>query len=320
MSIARTWVFPIIRLVIFAVIALALAKIAFFSGATDSPTNPDVPYAEIVEPQVAVAIGTIRNDVTMDALVTPKPAVAVPASLTGEVKRVFVAAGDSVKKGDALVQLSSELPVESDDPEDVGKTYTKWATVVAPAAGTLSSFTALTGQSFSIGDPVGQIAPPSFVVTGTLAPDQLYKLIDEPETAEVQITGGPAPFTCKHLTISTPLAGATTEGEATGTTVTCSVPKKMKVFSGLAAKLTIAGGLAENVLTVPTTAVEGSAETGNVYVLDAAGTPTPKAVKLGLNDGKLVEITDGLAKGDSVLEFVPGAECDPAVQVCEEQG
>jgi multidrug efflux pump subunit AcrA (membrane-fusion protein) len=218
--------------------------------------------------------------------------------------------------------LSTELPVESDDPDDAGKTYTQWATVAAPATGTLSSFTALVGQSFSIGDAVGQIAPPSFVVTGTLAPDQLYKLIDEPESAEVQITGGPAPFTCKHLRISTPLAGATTEGETSGTTVTCSVPKKMTVFAGLAAKLTIAGGLAENVLTVPTTAVEGSAETGNVYVLDADGTPTAKAVKLGLNDGKIVEITGGLAEGDSVLQFVPGAEaeCDPNMEICEGQG
>ena len=43
------------------------------------------------------------------------------------------------------------------------------------------------------------------------------------------------------------------------------------MFSGLAADMTIAGGIAENVLIVPITAVQGAADTGIVYVIAADG-------------------------------------------------
>ena len=37
-------------------------------------------------------------------------------------------------------------------------------------------------------------------------------------------------------------------------------------------------------------------------------------MKLGLNDGSKVEVTSGLAEGEMVLEFVPGAAANPAMQ------
>ncbi|WP_414172242.1 hypothetical protein [Clavibacter tessellarius] len=60
-------------------------------------------------------------------------------------------------------------------------------------------------------------------------------------------------------------------------------------------------------LTLPTTAVEGLADTGNVWLASESGEPEERAVGLGISDGKVVQITSGLAEGDMVLEFVPGA-------------
>jgi membrane fusion protein, macrolide-specific efflux system len=179
-----------------------------------------------------------------------------------------------------------------------------------------SSFSALVGQLFSVGDAVGQIAPPSFHVSGSLAPEQLYRLLEQPTEAEVSITGGPAPFTCTGLTITTPLAGqdSSGDGSSSGPTVTCGVPPEIVVFSGLTAQITIAGGVAENVLTVPITAVEGTSETGNVYFVLPDGSTEVRPVSLGLNDGISVEVKTGLAEGDTILEFVPGAvPIDPSV-------
>lgn len=144
----------------------------------------------------------------------------------------------------------------------------------------------------------------------------------------MSITGGPGQFTCTGLTITAPLAGAGSAGAGSsdpgtagpgtsadapgvgssgGTTVRCAVPAAVKVFSGLAAEITIAGGKAENVLTVPTTAVKGSAQSGVVWLVTKQGTPQKHDVKLGLTDGKNVQITDGVAAGDEILQFVPGA-------------
>jgi multidrug efflux pump subunit AcrA (membrane-fusion protein) len=304
----RTWIFPIIRILIFAAIAVALVKVAFFAD-TEERADVDSPSAEIVEPQYEVAIGTIKNDVEMTGTVLPKPAVPIAATLTGEVTGVSVKQGATVEKGDAILTLTAETV------NDKGDVEKKVVVVLAPASGTLSSFSALVGQSFATGDPVGQIAPPTFIVTGSLAPDQLYRLVDQPKSAKVTITNGPAPFDCKRLRITSPLAGAEAEtgGEAAtgGPTITCAVPSSVTVFAGLGAKLTIPGGSAKDVLIVPTTAVEGIAQTGNVYALLPDGTTEKRPVKIGLSDGHNVEITEGLAAGDLILQFIPGAPAIP---------
>jgi hypothetical protein len=58
---------------------------------------------------------------------------------------------------------------------------------------------------------------------------------------------------------------------------------------------------------VPTTAVEGIAESGNVYFVLPDGSTELRAVTLGLNDGFNVEVKEGLAEGDMILQYVPGA-------------
>ena len=301
MGIARKWVFPIIRIVVFVAIAAALVKIAFFAD----PVIDDaaVPTGEIVEPQVPVAIGTIQNDVTLTGTVANDPAIPIKATLSGVVYDVYVSAGQYVDAGTEILRLRADV-INPD-----GTQYVDYETVTAPIAGTLSTFTALEGQTFSVGDDVGKVSPASFSVSGTIAPEQQYRLLNRPTEAQVTITGGPAPFTCTGLTITAapPATNDGGSGAPANPTVRCAVPADVTVFPGLSASLVIAGGVAENVLVVPITAVEGSAQTGNVYVLLPDGTSEPHPVTLGLNDGINVEVKDGVAEGDMILQFVPGA-------------
>ncbi len=302
-SIARKWVFPILRIVVFAVIAAALVKLAFFADPVEQ--SGEVPTGEIVEPQIPVVLGTIQNDVVLSGSVNANPAIPVKATFGGEVREVLIKQGKVVKKGTPILVVRAELVNLNGTP------YTRTETITAGAAGVLSSFSVLVGQVVGIGDVVGQVAPQSFNVTATIAPEQLYRLTEQPTEAQVSVQGGPAPFTCGKLAIITALPGSggdgSGEGEGTGTTVRCSVPGDVRVFPGLVADLTIAGGIAENVLTVPMTAVQGAADTGIVFVVLEDGTHEERPVTLGLNDGINVEIIDGLTEGELVLQFVPGA-------------
>jgi macrolide-specific efflux system membrane fusion protein len=323
-GIARKWVFPIIRILIFAAIAAALIKLAFVGGVAAS-SDAATATGQVTDPQVAVTTGTIHNDVVLDATVSADPAVPVRATLAGEVRKVLVAAGQGVAVGTPILTIRAQVPNAD------GTTSVKTATVVSGAAGVLSDLPVLVGQLVSVGDTVAQVAPPSFSVTGSLAAAQQYRLLNKPTDAQVAITGGPAAFTCTGLTITSPLAGAgsgstagtgsggsdgsSTGATTSGTTVRCSVPADITVFGGLAAKMTISGGVAENVLVVPITAVEGSAGTGVVYVADPkGGKPTTKKVTLGINDGQQVQLTGGVVKGDMILEFVPGALVEQATK------
>jgi hypothetical protein len=310
-GVTRRWVFPIIRILIFLAIAGALIKIAFFSGAT-AGTDPTVPSGQISEPVVPVTIGTITNDVKLDATVNADAALPVKATLAGEVKTVAAHVGQVV---DAKTPV---LTIRSEDVTDDGTPVVKTVTVLAGSAGTLSSLPVIPGQIVAVGDAVGQVAPATFNVTGTLKAEQQYRLLNNPTEGLVAITGGPAPFTCTGLTITTTLAGAgagadssgTQDGDTPssgGTTIRCAVPPGVTVFAGLAAKLTVSGGVAKDVLVVPTTAVQGVTQAGTVFSKNTSGRIVKHPVTLGLTDGKNVQVLTGVAKGDSILQFVPSA-------------
>lgn len=333
MGIARTWVFPILRILLVAILAAALVKLAFFP---DRPADaaPAEPTAAIVEPRVTAALGTITNDVVVKATVSADAAVPLKSTAAGTVNKIFIAQGAQVNAGDVVFDV--KVPIERDPADSVdaeGKpkpALYRWEDVTAPAGGTLSSLTVITGQEVTVGAVTGNVAPPSFSVSGTLEPAQQYRLLNRPTEATVTITGGPAPVTCGSLRITTPLAGSssgggdtassgeTAGGATTGgsaTTATCAVPGDVTVFSGLAAEMTIAGGTAENVLLVPTTAVRGAAQSGTVWITSADGAAEERPVALGLTNGTQVQITQGLAEGDEILEFAPGAMA-PAKDGC----
>lgn len=350
-NVMRKWVFPILRLLVVAAIAVALVKLAFFADAAEAQ-DPAQPTGQVVEPQIPVALGTITNDVTLSGTVSADAAVPVKAVAAGTVDEIFFAAGATVAAGDKIYDIKVETvrdPVETTDPATgmIAITQPKPAVtfekVFAPADGVLSALTVIHGQSVAIGDTTGQVAPPSYSVSGSLSPEQQYRLVTQPTEASIAITNGPAPFTCTGLRITTPLAGAdaggsgggtdpasgtgTGAGGAGGTTVSCAIPAEVTVFPGLAAQITIAGGKAENVLVVPTTAVKGSAETGVVWFVLPDGTTEERPVTLGMNDGTSVQIVEGLAEGDLINQFVPGATavsgCSTAPdgsEVCPEPG
>lgn len=329
MGTARRWVFPILRLALVAVIAIALAKLAFFPDRPPEEASA-LPTGAVVDPVIPVARGDIANDVVLDAVVSADAAVPVKTTAAGTVNKLYAQTGGAVAEGDTLFDVKVEIvrdPTSSVDAE--GKPLPaafRYVEVSAPIAGTLSSLDVIAGQTVAIGEVAGHVAPPTFSVTGTLQPAQRYSLVNEPTEALVAIAGGPAPFTCTGLAIVTPLPGASAEavggasgaGVTTGTgsgasgasstTVTCPVPSEVTVFPGLAAQMTIAGGRAEGVLVVPTTAVRGGAQSGTVWVVGEDGAPQERAVALGLGDGRQVQVTEGLTEGENVREFAPGTE------------
>ncbi|RWR21573.1 hypothetical protein D8Y23_03810 [Microbacterium enclense] len=323
MGIARTWIFPILRMLLVAIIAAALIKLAFFPD-RPAEADPAQPTGTIVEPTVAVMTGTITNDVVITAAVSADPAVPLKSTAAGTVNRIFIAQGATVAQGDVIFDV--KVPIERDPADSVdaeGKpkpAIFRYEDVEAPIAGTLSSLSVIEGQELAVGAAAGNVAPPSFSVSGSLEPAQQYRLLNRPGEASVTITGGPAAFTCTNLRITTPLAGeqadtAPTSGDTgsaggaagSGTTATCAVPGDVTVFARLAAEMTISGGIAENVLVVPTTAVRGAAQSGTVWVSTPDGAAEERAVALGLTDGSQVQITEGLTEGEQILEFAPGA-------------
>lgn len=321
MGVTRRIIFPTLRLIIWAVIAVALAKIAFTGTKVTTTSDALEPTGQVVEPTVTVESATITNTVSVAANVVTDPSVQVKATLAGTVLKLVAADGQAVAAGDPVLTIRQETPqdpVVTTDPTTGEQTTTerkpivKTETVKASVGGTLSLPT-LKDQVVSVGDVVASIAPGTLSVTGTLTPDQQYRLISAPTEAQVKLKGGPAPFTCTGLRIGPAATGTTgssgDDGSATTSsgTITCAIPAGVTAFAGLGADLQVTNGTAEGP-AVPVSAVQGTVQTGNVWVVASEGAePEERAVTLGLTDGQLVQVVDGLAVGDLVLQFTPVA-------------
>lgn len=332
MTVARHVVFPALRLLVWAVIAAALVKLAFFGGAAAAPAGQvDVPGAVFTDPVATVTTGTVSNTITVDATVKADPAVEAKATMEGTVGYLAVADGAHVEAGAALLEIRQEVPVDPVERVDAEGNVTvvqqkpriKRSTVTAPVAGTVS-LRVLRDQQVGIGDVVAAVTPGTFSVTGPLTAEQQYRLLDAPSEASVEVRGGPAPFTCTGLTTGTEVTPGT--GGPTGpgdpfappaepsatVEVRCAVPADVQVFPGLAGTMTVTAGQASDVLVVPVTAVQGLFATGNVWVVGAEGAePAKTSVGLGMTDGQVVQITEGLAEGDTILEFIPVGDVPP---------
>jgi membrane fusion protein (multidrug efflux system) len=336
-GVTRRIVFPTIRLILLAVIAVALVKLAFGDGEAEQPAGPPLtPSAEMTEPQIQVARGSVSNTITLDATITADPAIGVKATAEGKVSVFLAEPGERVVAGDSLFEVVFEEPAEASTTTDAegnvtetqGEPVRRYRMIDAPADGRVSEYTVLVGQPVAIGDPVGSIETGGFTVTGTVTAEQQYRLVAAPTSAHVTVQGGPAPFECTNLTVGRtqpdnaaqePQADPfTAPGTGSTTSITCKVPSEIKVFDGLAATMTVESGRAEDVLVVPVTAVQGSFATGNVWVVLPDGSSEKRSVSLGLTDGEMVEVTEGLAEGDSILEFVPVVDDRAAERFGEE--
>lgn len=323
MTVLRRWVWPGLKFLVFAAIAVSLVRLAFFAAQPEDAET--VPTGQIEDPTVTVTTGDIVNDVEATGTIRSVASTAVRSSAEGTVNKVFVANGTDVEQGAPIIDVRVETPADgtTEEGEPLPATVT-FATVVAPAAGTVSGLDLVTKQPVAIGDTVARVAPERYRAVATLDAAQLYRLTSRPSEATVTVQDGPAPFTCGNLSLSS-AGGAdaaaassddaadpgTGDGSTGGTELTCDVPADVTVFPGLEVTVAVPAGTAEGVLVLPTTAVQGTAQKGIVTVVDDDGARSEREVALGLNDGESVEVRDGLAEGDTVLQFVPGKEQEP---------
>lgn len=336
---ARTIVFPALRLAVWAVIAVALCVLAFGRGGNSlAGADALTPTGGVTAPTVAAATGDVKSDLVLTGTVTADPSATLKATTTGTVRTVRAKVGDAVAADTPLLDVKVDLPpVEQPSVTSPDGTVTqappkevfKIVTLAAGSAGTLASLAVLPDQDVTVGEDVATVSPGTLSVTAPLTQAQQFRLLQPPASASAQAAGGPAPFECTGVSTAAPKADENVPSPApdpySGQTaapstaqVTCEVPPGTTVFTGMSVDLTLDLGTAAGAVTVPVTAVRGTLGTGKVWVVGKDGDPgeaEETAVTLGLTDGSVVAITEGLAADQEILEFTPGRpDDDPAAQ------
>lgn len=303
MIVWRRWVFPLLLVIIFGLCAAALVKLAFFPDAADAQVTP---ASGVTDPVLAVERGSVVNALSLNGNIARDDSFPLRGEINGTVTEVHVVDGAAVASGQLL------FTVKQDYPE-------KTVEIFAPEAGDLSEIALVKGQTVAVGAEVATLTPARYHLLATVEPVQLYRLVGAPTEATVTITGGPAPFGCTGVRVQ-----VSTEGTAS---VRCSIPADQVVFAGLPAQMDLALGQVDDALVIPVTAVQGGSGTGSVWVDAGDGSePEERAVTLGVNDGAMVEVVEGLAEGETIRQFVPGFlapveefcyEVSPGVEQCE---
>ncbi|MFI5627392.1 hypothetical protein ACIA03_28310 [Nocardioides sp. NPDC051685] len=315
-------------------------------GAPLTPTGKIPPEEVVVEKGTISNSLTVDGTIVIDKPVSVSSSVTgvlahrfaeIGAKVKKGDKLFQVRTKESAEEAEPVEEPAGEEPGKVDDAAGDGdrddapvepptpKPVYHWYTVVAPATGIVGSYAVDLMGDVAEDGVVVSIRPTTFHAVGAISPLDRYRLAGNPDRATVTIEGGPKPFTCTHLRIGDAATETITsdapegemmegdsggEGESgTGARISCLVPEKVTVFDGLTMTMTIDAGKSDgDVVTIPVTAVTGLVREGSVWVVGEDGTPTEQPVKLGVTDGKVVEVTSGLKPGDSILRYVPGSK------------
>jgi RND family efflux transporter MFP subunit len=184
----------------------------------------------------------------------------------------------------------------------------------AQQAVTSTSITApVTGVITAVNLTVGQ-APPTSAIT--MRTDGLTVTVDVAEqdvvnlavgqTAQITLTALNTTVTTKVRTL--PTAASSSTGSAAVTfPLTLVLPTTPKgLLPGMSASVSIATASVVNVLSVPTTAIQGTTGANTVQVM-RDGSPVSTPVNVGLSTNSSTEIISGVRDGDVVVTGVVNA-------------
>ncbi|MFI2565474.1 biotin/lipoyl-binding protein [Paenarthrobacter sp. NPDC018779] len=139
MGVFRRVILPVAWLLVFAIIAVALVKIAFIDGLKSTASQP-APLAEVDIPMVPATRATVTNTVQVKGTVQSNAADPVRSTAAGKVVKVFAEQGATVEKGTPLFQVKAERVATNTQVSKDGtppKPVYDYLDVLAPSGGTL---------------------------------------------------------------------------------------------------------------------------------------------------------------------------------------
>jgi RND family efflux transporter MFP subunit len=179
------------------------------------------------------------------------------------------------------------------------RTSIGYATLVAPAAGTVTALNVRAGTDAPSGDAV-VIAVAPLDVTADFTESDLPALHDG-QAATVTVKALAATIAGTVSAIA-PSASSSSSGGVVSYTVTVDLTNPPEALrAGMSAQVSVTTAQASAVLAVPTAALQSLAEGYAVDVLGPDGTPRSQLVTVGLITSSFSEIQAGLAEGDRVV-------------------
>ena len=194
----------------------------------------------------------------------------------------------AVKAGETAVEYAGAAL-------ELARVQLRESTLVSPIAGVVVQAFQKQGDSVAAGTAIVSVQPPDYEMSVAIDERQLGQVAPG-QTVGVLVDVYPGEsFTGTVRSISPSV-------EARTRTVAARVDvqdPRMKLKSGLFAQVAIAGAKRTGALVVPREAIVGTSDTAVMAVIDGRARRQP--VQIGVQDGRSVEITQGIAEGIEVI-------------------
>lgn len=286
--------------------------------------GPDIDDTTTVVKRADIPIVVISDAKVSGAVTEP---IFSPSA--GTLRNVKVKDGDTVKFGQqigtvtfrdeaatnaalAKAKKEAEEAAENSDDEDAPdeivvevKPVYRTVNVTAPIDGKLK-LTAKNGDYVDTTKGLGEVRANKQIVSGTLTPDEKNLLGSLPSTGSIDVKGQEQTCAGLHFT------------EGSDLDYECELSFSDKPFDVRKAALTMRGEDVHDVLVIPLTSVERIGDFGTVYVLDDPSDPDSGMianVKVGVDNGKIIEVTDGLHEGQRVVTENPDIPKDKRQEI-----
>ncbi len=289
--------------IILSLLALLLLAGGWWWWRGRSATQDAPQYQEI-----AVERGNIRETVLATGTLEPQIRLKLASPVAGRLDEVLVREGDAVTKGQIVAWVSSTERATLLDaarargPEELAKWEKLYnpTPVIAPLDGTVIARLLEPGQTVDSSNPI-LVLSDRLIVRAQVDETDMARIALQQE-AEVRLDAYP------DQALAARVEHIAYESETVNNVTIYKVevlPHDPPPFirSGMSAAVTFIIKQTNNVLVLPTEAVQG--QLGKHIVLLPAVhpklEPTTKEIVTGMDDGRNVEIRSGLAEGDTVL-------------------
>ncbi len=173
-----------------------------------------------------------------------------------------------------------------------------YAEIRSPIDGVVTDRPLYAGEMASAGTPLITVMDISAVIARAHIPQSQAHLLQVGDPATLTVPGASDSIAGKVTVVSPALDPGSTTVEVWAQ----AVNPGGRLKPGTSVHLSIVAETVENAIVVPATAVlTGSDGSTSVMVVDSGAKPHQKSVKVEINDGDNVQVTDGLQVGEKVV-------------------
>lgn len=260
---------------------------------------------EITYTQIKVKRSDLIQSVQSTGSVSPQNRLEIKPPVAGRIDEILVREGDVVKKGKILAWISSNEraalmdSVRTQGAEEIKKweALYKPTPVIAPINGTIILRSVETGQSFTNTDAIFVMADRLTVKAQVDETDIAF--IKKDQQAVITLDAYPnSPIKGKVVKLA--YDATLTNNVTTYQVDVLPINPPEFIRSGMTSNVSVEVEKKDNVLVIPAATLIND-EQGTMVLIKNGEKNTTMPIKTGMDDGKMIEVTEGLNEGDIVL-------------------